>query len=135
MKLLVDTSALLALAWRDDRNHGAAVRFVREHPQARFLVTDLVLAEFATRLRARSSAGRAADAIDSVLESRRYELVLVDLPLLRGALAQMRRCADKRLSLPDCASFEVMERLGVETAFTFDRDFRDCGYAMVPGSR
>src|SRR6185503_8436456 len=34
--------------------------------------------------------------------------------------------SDKRLSLGDCASFEMVDRVGIETAFTFDRDFRDC---------
>jgi predicted nucleic acid-binding protein len=44
----------------------------------------------------------------------------------------MARFSDKRLSLTDCASFELMERLRLEAAFTFDRDFRDCGLRMVP---
>jgi predicted nucleic acid-binding protein len=44
----------------------------------------------------------------------------------------MARFADKRLSLADCASFEVLERLGIGSAFTFDRDFRDCGHHMLP---
>src|SRR5206468_11440977 len=99
---------------------------------ARFLLTDLVLSEFATRLRAQSSADRAADAIDRLLASRRYELVFVDSDVLRGALDHLRRFADKRLSLADCASFAVMDRLQVKDAFTFDRDFRDCGFGMVP---
>lgn len=123
---------MLALAWRDDRNHQAAARFVREHPTARFLLTDLVLSEFGTRLRAHASADRAADAVARLLESRRYELVLVDAEVLRGALEHLRRYANKRLSIADCASFEVMERLGIEAAFTFDRDFRDCGFRMLP---
>ena len=132
MKLLADTSALLALAWRDDRNHDAAARFVHDNPQARFLLTDLVLSELATRLRARSTAELAAGAVGRLLDSRRYELVLVDAAMLRGALEQMRRYADKRLSFADCASFEVMERLHLPGAFTFDRDFRDCGFRMLP---
>jgi predicted nucleic acid-binding protein len=44
----------------------------------------------------------------------------------------MSRFADKRLSLTDCASFELMDRLGLEGAFAFDPDFRDCGYRMLP---
>jgi predicted nucleic acid-binding protein len=39
---------------------------------------------------------------------------------------------DKALSLTDCVSFEVVDRLALPTAFTFDRDFLDCGYRMVP---
>jgi hypothetical protein len=132
LKLLVDTSALLALAFQDDRNHAPAVGFVRQSPQARFVLTELVLAEVVTRVRARADAGRAVAVARSLLESRRYELLFVDAHLLDGALGRMARFADKRLSLTDCASFELMERLGLAAAFSFDRDFRDCGYPMVP---
>lgn len=67
-----------------------------------------------------------------LLRSRRYEVVFVDTELMDGALERMARFADKRLSLTDCASFAFMERLGLATAFAFDRDFRDCGYATIP---
>ncbi|MEK7701974.1 MAG: PIN domain-containing protein [candidate division NC10 bacterium] len=131
-KLLADTSALLALAMRDDRNHEAAVEFVRRNPQARFVVTELIVSEVATRVRARAGAGQAAALARSLLESRRYELVFVDMELLRGAVERLARFSDKRLSLTDCASFELMDRLELTSAFTFDSDFRDCGYTMAP---
>lgn len=132
MKLLADTSALLALALRDDPNHGAAAAFARQNAQARFLLTELILAEVVTRFRARAGAEPAVAAGRSLLESRRYELLFVDADILAGALARMSRFGDKRLSLTDCASFEVMDRLALTAAFSFDRDFRDCGYRMVP---
>jgi len=132
VKILADTSALLALVLRDDRHHAAAAAFVRTNPRARFVLTELVLSEFATRLRARSSADRAVAVVTDLLRSRRYELLFLDADLLRAALAHMRRFGDKQLSLPDCASFAVMRHLGLETAFTFDRDFRDCGFRTVP---
>jgi predicted nucleic acid-binding protein len=44
----------------------------------------------------------------------------------------MERFRDRRLSLTDGASFELMERLGLESAFAFDTDFRDRGYRGVP---
>lgn len=132
MKLLVDTSALLALTFRDDRNHRAAVLFVQAHPQARLVLTELILSEVATRVRARAGAERAVTVARSLLDSRRYELLFVDPDVVRGALDRMARFGDKRLSLTDCASFELMERLGLDSAFAFDTDFRDCGYRMVP---
>ena len=132
MKVLVDTSALLALAFPDDRHHQAAVAFVRGHPQARLVLTELILAEVATRIRARAGAPRAVAVARSLFDSRRYELLFVDADLVRAALDLMARFSDKRLSLTDCTSFELMDRLGLDSAFAFDTDFRNCGYRMVP---
>jgi uncharacterized protein len=37
-----------------------------------------------------------------------------------------------RASLVDRVSFELMRRRGIDTAFTFDRDFRGQGFRTVP---
>lgn len=132
MKLLADTSALLALVIRDDRHHAAAVSFARANPTTRFLVSDLIVAEIATRLRALSDARRAVHAVRSILTSPRYDVVYVDAAIVDAALERMERFDDKRLSLADCASFVLMDRLALSAAFSFDRDFRDCGYATTP---
>lgn len=132
MKLLADTSALLALVLRSYRNHDLAVRFLRRNQGTRFVVTDLILSEVVTRLRARAD-GRAAAALGrDLLRSRRYELVFVDADLADGALDRLEQFADKRLSFTDCVSFETITRLRLAGAFTFDRDFRDCGYHALP---
>lgn len=131
-KMLVDTSALLALIFRDDRHHAAAAGFVRNNPRVRFVLTELILGEVATRVRARAGAERAVAVARSLLDSRRYEVLFVGPEVIEGALRRMARFGDKRLSLTDCASFDLMERLGLAVAFAFDRDFRDCGYAMQP---
>ena len=132
MKLLVDTGALLALALKNDRHHASAVRFLKSAPHARFVLTDLILSELATRLRARAGPERAAAIVRDLLNSRRYEVVFVDRRLLEAALGKMTQYQDKALSLPDCASFALMDQLGLDTAFAFDADFRDCGYQLLP---
>jgi predicted nucleic acid-binding protein len=132
MKLLVDTSALIALFLPDERNHQEAANFGRQKPEPRFVLTELILGELATRLRVRAGADRAVEVARDVLRSNRYELVFTDPELLDGGLAKMARFRDKRLSLTDCVSFELMEKLGLRAAFTFDRDFRDCGFETVP---
>ena len=132
MKLLADTGALLALFNPRDALHQPARHFVREAAGSRFVVTDLILAETVTRLRARTDAARAADLGAALLNSRRYEVLFVDPPLVEAGLANLRRYADKRLSLVDAVSFAVIRSLGLDGSFTFDRDFRDCGFAVYP---
>lgn len=132
MKLLVDTSALIALFLPDERNHREAAKFSRQKPEPGFVLTELILGELATRLRVRAGADRAVEVARDILRSKRYELVFTDPELLNGGLAKMERFSDKRLSLTDCVSFELMEKLGLRAAFTFDRDFRDCGFETVP---
>jgi uncharacterized protein len=131
-KLLADSSAFLALVDRDDQHHARAREFLREQPAHRFVVTELIVAEVATRLRARGDVERAVGLARSLLAGGRYDVVFVDAELFSAALARMLQLRDKRLSLTDCASFELMDRLRLRAAFTFDRNFRDCGYPMVP---
>ena len=132
MKLLADTGALIALLRPGDRHHAAATRFARSRPHPEFLLTNLILNELVTRLRALDDASRAADAGRRFLASTRYEVLFVDEPLMNAALARLEQFHDKRLSLTDCVSFELMDRFRLQAAFTFDADFRDCGYRMVP---
>lgn len=132
MKLLADTGALLALFNPRDEYHQQAIGFVRTAARTRFVVTELILSETVTRLRVRSDAARAADVGAALLTSRRYEVLFVDAPLLESGLAYLRRFADKRLSFVDAISFAVIHSLALDGAFTFDRDFRDCGFAAFP---
>ncbi len=133
MKLLADTGALLALFNPLDNLHRQAKKFAREAAGTRFIVTELIVSETVTRLRARTDAARAADVGAALLASRRYELLFVDTPLVEAGLVNLRRFADKRLSLVDAVSFAVIRSLALDGSFTFDRDFRDCGFAVYPG--
>ena len=132
MKVLADTGALIALLRPGDRHHAAAARFVRSRPHPGFVLTNLILNELVTRLRALDDASRAADAGRRFLASDRYEVLFVDEPLMRASMDRLEQFHDKALSLTDCVRFEVMDRFRLPAAFTFDRDFRDCGYRMVP---
>ena len=134
MKLLADTGALIALFNPRDTLHERAKTFAREAAESRFVVTELILSETVTRLRVRTGAARAADVGAALLSSRRYEVLFVDTPLVEAGLADLRRFADKRLSLVDAVSFAVIRSLALDGSFTFDRVFRDCGFAVYPDS-
>jgi predicted nucleic acid-binding protein len=98
----------------------------------RFVWTELILAEVATRLRAHAGAERAVAVVRELLRSRRYELLLTDAEILEAALGQLAHYHDHRLSLTDCASFDVIRRLKLDGAFAFDLDFVACGFRMPP---
>jgi predicted nucleic acid-binding protein len=133
VKLLADTGALLALFNPRDALHQRARKFAREAAGTRFVLTELILNETVTRLRARTDAAHAADIGAALLSSRRYEVLFVDPPLVEAGIADLRRFADKRLSLVDAVSFAVIRTLALDGSFTFDRDFRDCGFDVYPG--
>lgn len=40
---------------------------------------------------------------------------------------------DKDFSFADAISFSVMERLAIRHAFSFDRDFAQYGFTVLPG--
>lgn len=40
--------------------------------------------------------------------------------------------ADHRVSYTDCTSKVLMERLGIDTVFSFDRDFETMGVSRIP---
>jgi predicted nucleic acid-binding protein len=132
VKLLADTGALLALFNPRDEFHKPARKFVGQAPGTRFVLTELILSETVTRLRARTGAARAADVGSALLRSQRYEVLFIDPTLLEGGLAELRRFGDKRLSLVDAVSFAVIRSLALDGSFTFDRDFRDCGFSVYP---
>ena len=56
----------------------------------------------------------------------------MEAPILESALDELRRHQDKRLSLADAVSFAVIRALALDGAFTFDWDFRDCGFDVYP---
>jgi uncharacterized protein len=41
----------------------------------------------------------------------------------------------RSLSLVDCVSFVVMRQMGLDTAFVFDRHFRNQGFHCLTGMR
>ena len=96
VKLLADTGALLALFDPRDKLHRRARQFAHAAAGTRFVLTELILSETVTRLRARPDAGRAADVGAALLSSRRYEVIFVDPPLIEAGLGELRRFADKR---------------------------------------
>ena len=92
-----------------------------------FLLHNYILAESAALLQARLGL---QSAILFLNDAQAFEIEWVDSELHQEALKELERIAKRGISFIDCASFVVMRRRGIHTAFAFDPDFRDHGFAM-----
>lgn len=60
------------------------------------------------------------------------DVVWVGAEIHRRAMAAVLAIGSTKLSLVDCASFEVMRTHGIGKAFALDRDFSAHGFDVVP---
>lgn len=131
--VFLDTNGWLALLNASDTLHKPAVALWEElvGQGATLVVTDWVLAETGNglaRTPARRQLGRAADLFRS---SSRSRFLFVSPEYLEKALDLYGRREDKDWGLVDCASFAVMQDLGITEAFTDDRHFQQAGFRRL----
>ena len=131
--VFLDTNGWLALLNASDTLHGPAVALWEELVEqgATLVVTDWVLAETGNglaRTPARRQLGRAVDLFRSSSKSR---FLFVSSAYLEAALNLYDHREDKGWGLVDCASFAVMQDLGITEAFTDDRHFKQAGFRRL----
>lgn len=79
--------------------------------------------------------GRAAALafLDTVYAERMHDIRFVDRQIESAAVDRwIRPFRDKRYSLADAVSFEIMHREGIRTAFALDRHFAAAGFDLLP---
>jgi predicted nucleic acid-binding protein len=128
--VFVDTGAWVALRYARDQFHGRARSVVR-HLQAEgvgLVTTEWVLAEAVTLLKARGAVHHAIALGEAVHAGRLGHLIDSTADRRRRAWDLFVRYRDRRVGWVDCASFAVMEELGLTQFFGFDDDFARAGF-------
>lgn len=131
MTVFVDTSALLAVLDADESRHREAVRIWRAllEDGTLLLTTNYVVVEAVAIVQRRLGIEAAATLLDEILTPIEVEWVTRDdHAAAAAALLAARRTA---LSFVDCTSFQVMRRLGISSAFVFDRHFEQQGFSRL----
>ncbi len=134
--VFLDTNGWLALLNSSDLLHSAARQAWASlvARQRRVVLTDWIVAETGNGLAKSRGREQFVAAVGLLRASPRVELLQVSPPLLDRALALYARRADKYWGLVDCASFVVMEDMGISQAFTNDRHFEQAGFTnLLPG--
>lgn len=125
MKVLVDTSAVVALVLRNDRNHAAAVETLRRLTEAKaaLVLTNFIVAETYNLLAARAYPAKAREwflantwPVERVSEEDEKE-----------ARRILEKYGDKDFSYTDATTFALMARLSFDLAFAYDRHFAQYG--------
>lgn len=135
MSLFIDTSALYALLDGDEPRHpdvAAAWRTVTDDERILFTSNYVLVETFAlVQRRLGLEAVRGfADVFIPLLQP-----VWVDEELHAAAVASLFTAARRRLSLVDCASFELMRRLGLTDVLALDTDFARQGFNLLPAGQ
>ncbi len=127
--ILLDTSAIYALANGGDSRHDAAVRLLAraQREGLEFCTHTYVLVEAFALLHRRHGFAVAARMSD---ELRAVTTVVVDRELNDRAITRLRRNSASTSSLVDAVSFVVMDDRGIEEAFAFDDDFSKAGFRL-----
>ena len=131
--ILLDTSALIALGDRRDKNHKRAVEFLKKAAKkTRFILPKHVLVEYIDGVTKRISKDKAIEELEKILNSR---LIIIEFERKRDwekAIEYFKKYQDIKIDLTDCLSFAIMERLKIKEAFTFDKDFKIHGLITSP---
>ena len=131
MNVFVDTSAFLAVLDRNDERHAEAKRTWEEMLNGGHALVSHNYALVETSAVLARRIGMEAVRVFERDIAPVLRLIWVTRDIHEAAVGAQLAAGRRGLSLVDCASFEVMRRAGIETAFAFDPHFGEFGYRTV----
>lgn len=137
MLVFVDTGAWLSVVLKREPHHRRMAETWNEliASGARFVTSNLVLAETLTRLRYDVGHRRALEFYGLAVEAEEKKLLVVeyvDRELFGKGWEIFRDFVDQVFSITDCTSFAVCKKLGVKRVLALDRDFAIMGFEVLP---
>jgi predicted nucleic acid-binding protein len=127
MSLLLDTSALVAARNANDKNHNKALEIMTPALQGDYgkpFVTDYIFDEAVTLAYIRTGSKRFAHDIGKFVKAKPINFRFIEPIDFDKAWEFYQHYEDKHLSFTDCTNIALMERLDIETIFTFDMEFK-----------
>jgi predicted nucleic acid-binding protein len=133
--VFLDASGLIAVANTDDQWHDRAERAWRELMRLNtpLVTTSLVLFELGDGLSQIDQRLLAVALYDRLRHSPRVQIVSASPEQEAAAWYLFRDRPDKTWGATDCASFVVMNQLGIEAALTVDHHFEQAGFQRLIG--
>jgi predicted nucleic acid-binding protein len=128
--VFVDTGAWVALRYGRDQHHARARALMRRlrTDGLGLVTTEWVMAESVTLLKARGAVDHALALGEAIQGGRLGYVVESTAERRRHAWDLFVRYRERRVGWVDCASFAVMEELGLDRFLGFDEDFVRAGF-------
>lgn len=135
--IFVDTSAFLAIVNEKDNNHIAAITFLEEIKTGKLrikkiITSDYIIDETLTRIRYSVGHKEAVKWGTEILASRVAEKIWIEKEIFDLAWEIFENYDDKKLSFTDCTSFAIMKKREIRKVFSFDKDFENMGFILMP---
>lgn len=132
MTCFIDTSALLAILDKSDTHHKKAAKQFENliNQDDTLICSNYILLETFALVQRRIGMDALRAFQESLVPIMTIEWVGEEVH--QAAAASVLTAGRKKLSLVDCSSFTLMRRLGIKTAFTFDKHFREQGFQCIP---
>ena len=131
-RILVDTTALLALLDADHPHQESVRAAFAEHPDGELVTHGYVVAESIAVARRRLGIDGVIALLYAVLPA--IELLPVDPVTHATAQARYRASLPSGVSFVDQVSLAVIERDAIATALVLDPDFNRPGLTVIPAS-
>jgi predicted nucleic acid-binding protein len=132
--LFLDTAGWFAALSPRESGHAIAREAYTDAVQRGLLLvtTHLVAAEMHTLVLRWRGPEAGAFFLETVLETGTHMVAPLNDDVMQAALSRwIRKFGDKRISLADAVSFEVMRRERIAQALTFDQHFAQAGFTIL----
>ena len=128
--IFVDTGAWFASMVPSDANHAAASQWLSQD-RGPLITTDYVVSETLTLLVMRRQRLQAEAFGKAVFSGQLAQLHFLSEGDIRVAWNVFVKYRDKEWSFADCTSKVMIEKLKIESAFSFDHHFRQFGTVRI----
>lgn len=132
MNIFIDTSAFLSVLDKGDAGHAKAAPAWKDilAADAELVTTNYVVVETCALVQNRLGLGALRVFNEDIVPV--LQIQWVDKAVHQAAVGTLLAVARKNLSLVDCVSFETMRLLGIASAFTLDKHFKEQGFRCLP---
>ncbi len=132
MSIFIDTSGFIAVLDKDDASHTEAAKTWMDilTSEEDLVTTNYVLVETCALVQNRLGMAAIKVFQEDIVPVLRIEWI--DKAVHYAATGILLAAVRKKLSLVDCVSFETMRLLGITTAFTLDKHFKEQGFTSLP---